>query len=106
MPKLSATFLLVLLFNISCSYAETYYVDSLKGKDTNNGLQPSTAIKTLRKASQLKLNAGDKLLLSNEHEFNGSLAFKNIFGEKNNPIVISSYPNKSKAKNTGLLEKI
>ena len=98
MPKLSATFLLVLLFNISCSYAETYYVDSLKGKDTNNGLQPSTAIKTLRKASQLKLNAGDKLLLSNEHEFNGSLAFKNIFGEKNNPIVISSYPNKSKAK--------
>ncbi|MFT5296851.1 MAG: hypothetical protein ACI9YH_002874 [Colwellia sp.] len=98
MLKLTGTCLLILLFNISYSYAETYYVDSLKGKDTNNGLQPSTAIKSLWKASQLKLNAGDKLLLSNKHEFNGSLVFKNIFGEKNNPIIISSYPNKSKAQ--------
>ncbi len=100
MFKISGTFLLAFIINISCSYAASYYVDAVQGKDSNNGLSPATAIKSLKKAAQLSLKAGDELLLANQQEFNGALKFENISGDEDNPIVISSYSAKATSENS------
>ena len=46
----------------SYGWAATYYVDALKGSDTNNGTSSSTAWATIAKVNTASLNPGDSVL--------------------------------------------
>jgi len=70
---------------------KTYYVDSKKGNDQNDGLSSQTSWQTLQKANQAKLTAGDRLLLKCGSLFKGALVFDNTRGSKDAPVIISSY---------------
>jgi len=48
--------------NISPNSGVTYYVDAVKGNDSNNGLSPDSAFKTISKASR-KMTPGSKCLI-------------------------------------------
>jgi hypothetical protein len=69
--------------------ATTYYV-SANGSDSNNGTSPSTAIKTLDRASGLQLNPGDQVLLERGDTFSGKLAVWKS-GTAGSPITIGAY---------------
>lgn len=70
--------------------AQTFYLNSTTGSDSNDGLSPETAWKTLEKASQVQWNAGEKLLLCEGEEFFGKLEIRGN-GTRENPIIVSSY---------------
>lgn len=58
----------------SCSVTDTvYYIDATSGCDDNSGLSPEKAWKTLERASQQQLQAGEKLLLKRGETFDGIL---------------------------------
>ncbi len=98
MIKKAHFILLMLIANIPLSHATTYYVDATNGNDNNKGLSPALAIKTLTKASSLKLTAGDELLLASGQKFIGSISYENLKGDKDNPIKISNYPMNNQVK--------
>ncbi|MCX6997486.1 MAG: hypothetical protein NTV49_10475 [Kiritimatiellaeota bacterium] len=50
-------------FQASAYAAATYYVSQSSGNDASDGNSPSTAWKTLARASQLSYAPGDKILL-------------------------------------------
>ena len=73
-----------------------YYVDAANGDDSNDGLSPETAWKSLTKASSVLWtegeNAGGSILLKAGSVWNGEqLSVKNAKGSEANPIVIGSY---------------
>lgn len=77
-----------------------YYVSSLNGDDENDGLSPSTAIKTLIGAAKLPLKSGDALLLERGSVFriSGSFNLKSgvtyaAYGTGNKPAVYGSSMN-------------
>lgn len=70
--------------------AQTFYLNSTTGSDSNDGHSPETAWKTLEKASQVQWNAGEKLLLCEGEEFFGKLEIRGN-GTRENPIIVSSY---------------
>lgn len=55
------------------SEAATYYIDASAGSDANDGLTETSPWQTLDKASQVKLKAGDRMLLKAGTVFNGVL---------------------------------
>lgn len=73
---------------------KTYHVDCTNGSDTNNGMTPNSAWKTLtpvtRSSSPVILNAGDSLLLKRGCTFNGPLNAK-WTGSSSAPIAIGAY---------------
>ena len=69
---------------------QNYYVDSVNGSDSNNGLTPGTAFKTLNKVNQLNLDAGDAVNFAAGSNFNGQLNI-NDSGTADNPILFRSY---------------
>lgn len=85
---LFSIFLILVSFQIR---ATDYYVNAYTGNDSNSGKSKSKAFKTLKKINQLKLKAGDKILLANGQVFYGNLQLINNSGKKENPILISSY---------------
>ena len=99
--KYTSTFLLALLCNISLSHATTYYVDAVNWLDTHNGLLPNSAIKTLTKASQLKLVADDSLLLAGGISLKDYIP-KNISLIKNKGIHMKRIPHDVIGLNVGL----
>ncbi|MEN8247386.1 MAG: right-handed parallel beta-helix repeat-containing protein [Bacteroidota bacterium] len=92
----SLAVLLVLLFSTYCGSREihttTYYVSAKSGNDSNSGLSPTDAFKTLGKANLLSLKPGDSLLLASNSVFEGGLSLINIHGTKSDPVIITSYP--------------
>lgn len=72
--------------------SKKYFVSSINGNDSNDGLSESTAFKSLLKINELEINAGDEILLQKgsvfENEFLHLKNCGNINGEK---IVISSF---------------
>ena len=74
--------------------ATSYYIHPLLGHDENPGTNDLVPFKTLARASQLQLHAGDKVLLAAGKTFHGTLAFQNATGTSSQPILISSYPDK------------
>ncbi|WP_157374471.1 discoidin domain-containing protein [Haematomicrobium sanguinis] len=70
--------------------ATTYYVDSLAGDDANAGTSESAPFKSLKKASSLTLNAGDRLLLKGGSTWTGSLNVTGV-GTETAPIIVGSY---------------
>ena len=75
-----------------------YYFDSNIGSNENNGLSSNSPFKSLSKLKFLKLNPGDKVLLSTESLFHEPLILKDIYGTKENKITFSSYTLNEKAK--------
>ena len=72
--------------------SKTYFVSSINGSDSNDGLSPDTAFETLGKINEIKLMPGDKVLLEKDSVFsNQYLHIKNCgkFGE--DIIEITSY---------------
>lgn len=69
-----------------------YYVDSVGGLDTNDGLTPATAWQTLTKvASSATLTAGDRVLLKRGSTFRTAFTVPGTGGSASAPIVFGSY---------------
>lgn len=67
-----------------------YYIDAVNGNDTNDGLSMDAAWKSLDKAKEVELNAGDSLLLCQGNIFSGVLE---ITGEgiSGSNVVVDAY---------------
>jgi len=87
--KLFLTFFI--LFASTTINAKDYYINSLKGKDTNNGTAKSLAWKSISKLNTLKLNAGDHIYLANGSEFSQPILLNSLKGKKSKPIIITNY---------------
>jgi arylsulfatase A-like enzyme len=72
-----------------------FYVSSTEGDDTNNGLSPNTAFKSLEKMSSVALGGGDSILFKTGDTFIGQL-FVNGSGTEDAPIIIESYGDEDK----------
>lgn len=72
------------------NYGNTYYVSN-DGNDENSGLSEKEPLKSFRKVAELELGRGDKILLKRGDIWFEELVLNDIKGEKNQPIVISSY---------------
>lgn len=69
-----------------------YYVSSLNGNNSNDGLTPQSPFLTLDKINDLSINAGDKILLERDSVFdNQFLHLKNCGDINCEPIEIASY---------------
>jgi hypothetical protein len=77
-------------FTVKASVADTYYVSSSTGNDTNNGLSPESAFKTFANINNKKLKAGEKVLLKCGDEFNERLEILGQ-GTSNSFIEVGSY---------------
>ncbi len=86
-----ATSLFSLTNCASGSDSNTYYVNSLEGNDNNSGTSMKKTFKSLERVSQLKLNAGDKVLFARGMKYHGSLNWQGIKGEEDHPIFVGSY---------------
>lgn len=75
-----------------CLNAKTIYLDSETGNDSNQGLTPELPIRTLSRLEQIQLYPGDSILLRAGQEFSGAVIVKNFTGQRDKPLVISSYP--------------
>lgn len=84
-----------------------YYIDQVNGIDTNDGLSPATAWQSLSQvmASQYNFNPGDSILFHTDQTWTGQLELFSIMGEKELPIVISSYGEGAKPHIAGQGEK-
>jgi hypothetical protein len=70
--------------------AATYYVDASTGIDTNDGLTPGTAWKTVGKVNGSTFAAGDQILFKRGQVWNESLVPPSS-GASGNPIVFDAY---------------
>ena len=70
----------------------TYYISSLNGNDSNDGLSESTAFLTLDKINHTTVNPGDKILLEKGSKFCGQyLHLKNCGDINGEAVIIASY---------------
>ena len=84
----------------SAATGTTYYVDSIGGKDSNDGTSESKAFKTLDKVNDLNLEPGDTVLLKKGSVFEDqALKFtKEDSGTAEAPVKISTYGEGEKPK--------
>ena len=76
---------------LSCpAHAETFYLNSLNGKDSNTGQASDQAWKSLSKANTNQLKPGDSLVLNRGGRFEGGLALT-LEGTAEKPITIATY---------------
>jgi len=96
--------LCALLFALCCfsspSWAATYYVDATNGKDSNGGLSPSTAWKTIAKVNSSKFQPGDFILLKRSEVWREQLTVPSS-GSNGNPITFTAYGSGDKPVITG-----
>jgi parallel beta-helix repeat protein len=81
------------LLSLCCSpllHGTTYYVDSMNGRDDNNGVSAATAWKTLARISSSKFMPGDNVLLRRGSVWREQLNFPSS-GSVGSPIVIDAY---------------
>jgi len=69
----------------------SYYLDSRNGLDSNDGLSPGTAWKTLARAGEITYKKGDKLFLKRGSVFMGKLTIR-ATGTPDNPVIITAWP--------------
>ncbi|OXU14548.1 right-handed parallel beta-helix repeat-containing protein [Sedimentisphaera salicampi] len=77
------------LFVCSAS-ADTYYIDSREGSDSNSGLSESSPLAGFEKVNSKSFTSGDKILIKRGSEVNGSLKIS-ANASADNPLVIASY---------------
>ena len=81
----------LLLAGVACSQAATYYLDSVSGRDTNTGLSPATAWRTVSRANQQAYAAGDRILLKRGCVWQGPGFVANGNGTPESPITVADY---------------
>lgn len=69
-------------------YGSTYFFDSSKENGNGTMESPFSSFEDIKK---IKLEAGDRLLFKKGSSFSGGISLMDIHGEKNKPILISSY---------------
>jgi hypothetical protein len=79
----------VLAFSFD-ALAETYYVDAMDGRDTNNGLAEATAWKTIAKVNASTLEPGDQILFKRGRVWREVLR-PGSSGTRSEPIVFGAY---------------
>ena len=67
-----------------------YYVDSIAGDDSNNGLSPDKAFKTIEKAASILYYGGDSVLFKAGGVYVGNFGVMGT-SDASNPITIGSY---------------
>lgn len=92
--------IIMFLFFSYNANASNYYIDN-SGSDSNNGLSPGTAWKTIAKINSSTFAAGDSILLNRNGTWNEKLNVPSS-GTAANPIVISYYGTGNKPLITGL----
>ncbi|MBK1875892.1 right-handed parallel beta-helix repeat-containing protein [Pelagicoccus mobilis] len=90
LPKVVVAILTILAFPVGSS-AETYYLDSGAGSDSNSGTSPDQAWASLERANQQSYAAGDEIRLQAGGRFAGKLFLSGARGTKSQPIQIGSY---------------
>ncbi len=91
------TFFIFLVLNIICYnniFSENYFVDSQVGKDSNNGVSQASPWKSFINLKNLKLQAGDSVLLKRGSTFYHSLEII-AQGTEDNPVYCGSYGDES-----------
>lgn len=89
------------LFPCSICQAATYYVDATNGNDTNDGLSPSTAWKTIAKVNSSSFQPGDSILFKRGEIWREELIVQSsgtseasiifaAYGSGDNPIISGS----------------
>jgi hypothetical protein len=63
--RFAAVLVVTILFS-SFSWAATYYVDAVNGRDSNSGTSVSSPWKTIAKVNSFTFKAGDNILTSKE----------------------------------------
>lgn len=70
--------------------ANTFYVDSVQGRDENSGQSIAAPWKTLERVNQAEFHPGDRILLKSGSRWQGQLVPKGS-GSPGRPLVIDSY---------------
>ena len=78
----------------------TYYVDSKKGSDSNDGLSEAKPFKSLSKLSRKFFQEGDRILFKKGETYSGALTLKG-YGTASNPITVGTYGSGSMPKIDG-----
>ena len=71
-------------------HATTFYVDSLRGNDSNSGTSPSSSWKTMQKVNESRYRPGDRILLRCGSRWEGQLVMSSS-GAEGAPIVIDRF---------------
>ena len=89
---------LSLIFIMQSAFATVYHIDALNGNDNNKGTSEKEAWKTLSKVVSMRshFNAGDVIAFKRGQTFYGPAYFNDLHGERNRPIVFTSYGEGSK----------
>ncbi|NOR73722.1 MAG: hypothetical protein GQ525_01045, partial [Draconibacterium sp.] len=82
---------IVVLTDTTARKASVIYISSSSGDDSNSGLTPETAFKTLGKINSLDLLPGDSLFFKSGDTFVGKLSIVNESGSSEKPILVSNY---------------
>lgn len=89
--KLTTVILAIIL--VSCSQTRNttnYYFDPANGNDTNTGLSPTEAFKSLAKMKDITINPGDSILLKSGAVFSDQL-YISCKGTPEKPVVLGKY---------------
>jgi hypothetical protein len=71
----------------------TYYVNSERGSDTNNGLSPDAPFRTIARVNQLQLDHGNYVLFAAGQTFEGTLTLNGKTGNPlaTDPVLVATY---------------
>ena len=70
-----------------------YYLNAETGNDANSGTSPRKAWKSLSMINNMKIGAGEKILLRSGQTFSGNIKIKSVIGTPEAPVIFSSYGN-------------
>lgn len=93
---------MVFLASFGCWRAEasTYYIDASNGQDSNTGLSPEAAWKTIYRVNQASFSPGDSVFFKRDNAWNEELTVPSS-GSLENPIVFSVYGSSGEVTVTG-----
>src|SRR5437879_2877985 len=89
--KWGVSIVLIGLYMISSLAAATYYVDSVDGRDVNDGFGPSSAWQTIQRVNQAAFAPGDNILLKRGSAWQGAGFKANGSGSIQSPITLADY---------------
>jgi PKD repeat protein len=93
MKKIILTLIITLIAaSVPVLAAASYYVDAAGGSDSNDGLSPATAWKTISKVNRSSFNPGDKIFFKRNLEWREQLTIPSS-GAYGSPITFSAYGN-------------
>lgn len=75
---------------MGCNSSKTFYLDASSGADTNDGLSPKTAWRSLARANEQIFEPGNKILFKSGERFEGQFEPKGS-GDELHPVIVDSY---------------